>query len=70
MSEHDETPSDIIEISRMNGDFKKNYGALLGAFLYLRSLSAARGRSMFWVGIASSSWSVIAAWLTKCGVAW
>jgi hypothetical protein len=50
MSERNGMPSDIIEISRMNGDFKNNYRTLLGALLYLRSVSAARGRSLLWVG--------------------
>lgn len=30
--------SDLVEIARRNGDFKRNYGTLLGALLYLRSL--------------------------------
>ena len=33
------------------GDFKKNYGKLIGAYLYLRSISAARGRSPVWTGL-------------------
>jgi hypothetical protein len=36
--------SELVEISKLNGDFKKNYGKLIGAYLYLRSVSAARGR--------------------------
>lgn len=36
--------SDLVEIARRNGDFRRNYGTLIGAFLYLRSLNAARGR--------------------------
>ena len=43
--------SDLVEIARRNGDFKRNYGTILGAFLYLRSLSAARARSFGWVGL-------------------
>jgi hypothetical protein len=39
--------SELVEISKLNGDFKKNYGMLIGAYLYLRSISAARGRSFF-----------------------
>jgi hypothetical protein len=42
--------SDLAEIAKRNGDFKKNYGTVIGAYLYLRSLSAARGRSFFWAG--------------------
>lgn len=40
--------SELVEISKLNGDFRKNYGKLIGAFLYLRSISAARGRSVLW----------------------
>ena len=43
--------SDLVEISKLNGDFRKNYGKVLGAILYLRSVSAARGRSLFWSGL-------------------
>ena len=44
--------SDLVEIARRNGDFRRNYGTLIGAFLYLRSLSAAaaRGRPSLWGG--------------------
>jgi hypothetical protein len=43
--------SELVEISKLNGDFKKNYGRLIGAYLYLRSINAARGRSFFWTGV-------------------
>ena len=39
--------SELVEISKLNGDFKKNYGKLIGGYLYLRSVSAARGRPYF-----------------------
>ena len=39
--------SELVEISRLNGDFKRNYGKLIGAFLYLRSISAARASFFF-----------------------
>ena len=32
--------SELVEISKLNGDFRRNYGKLIGAFLYLRSISA------------------------------
>ena len=31
--------SELVEISKLNGDFRKNYGKLIGALLYLRSVS-------------------------------
>ncbi|MBI5320782.1 hypothetical protein [Bradyrhizobium sp.] len=43
--------SDLVEIARRNGDFRRNYGTLIGAFLYLRSLSAARGSPVSWTGL-------------------
>ena len=39
--------SELVEISKLNGSFKRNYGRFIGAYLYLRSISAARGRSFF-----------------------
>jgi hypothetical protein len=42
--------SELVQISKLNGDFKRNYGRLLGAYLYLRSISAVRGRSYVWPG--------------------
>ena len=58
MSEHS---SELVEISRLNGDFKRNYGKLIGAFLYLRSISAARGRPSIWM--VASWFSSLPAWL-------
>jgi hypothetical protein len=43
--------SDLVEIAKRNGEFRKNYGPWLGAFLYLRSMSAARPRSFWWSGL-------------------
>ena len=57
--------SELVEISKLNGDFRKNYGKLVGAFLYLRSVSAARGRPWFWAGLISFACSVALAWLAR-----
>ena len=59
--------SELVEISRLNGDFKKNYGKLIGAFLYLRSISAARGRSFLWNGFLFALASAGLTWLEKHG---
>jgi hypothetical protein len=48
MSDREATNSDLIEIAKRNGDFRKNYGLLVGAFLYLRSINAARPRLFWW----------------------
>lgn len=63
----DETSSELSKIAKLNGDFRRNYGTLLGAFLYLRSISAARGRSWFWSGVISLVCSVVLAWLSRHG---
>jgi hypothetical protein len=62
--------SEIVEISKLNGDFKKNYGILIGAYLYLRSISAARGPSFLCSGFVSVAWSAALAWLGRHSVAW
>jgi hypothetical protein len=62
--------SELVQLSKLNGDFKKNYGKLIGACLYLRSISAARGRSYFWSGLLFALLSTALAWLTRHGLAW
>jgi hypothetical protein len=62
--------SELIEISKLNGDFRRNYGKLIGAYLYLRSVSAARGRSFIWTCLISIACSVALAWLAKYRSAW
>lgn len=59
------TVSGLVEIARQNGDFKRNYGTMIGAYLYLRSLSAVRGRSLFWTGLTSIACSAALAWLGR-----
>jgi hypothetical protein len=68
MSEQFDSPSDLVKISKLNGDFRKNYGRLLGAYLYLRSISAARRQSFFWTGLISIAWSAALAWLGRHGL--
>jgi hypothetical protein len=58
--------SELVQISKLNGDFRRNYGKLLGAYLYLRSISAARGRSLLWSALIALILSVLA-WLAKLG---
>jgi len=66
----DDPSSELAKIARLNGDFKRNYGTLLGAFLYIRSINAARGRSWFWAGLISLLYSAAMAWLGKHGFSW
>ena len=70
MAEQFSAFSDLVEISKLNGSFRKNYGRLLGAHLYLCSIKAAGGRSFFWTGLLSIACSVAFGWLTKHIVAW
>ena len=67
MAERGQHYSDIVEIARRNGDFKKNYGTLIGAFLYLCSLSAARGRTLTWTGLVLGLIAAALPWLTNLG---
>lgn len=68
MAEDAGVPTELSKIARLNGDFKRNYGTLLGAFLYLRSVSAARGRSWLWGGLFSLVCSAVLGWLSKHGL--
>ena len=61
--------SELVEISKLNGDFKKNYGKLIGAYLYLRSVSAARGRPYLWCGLLVVVFSTALTWLMR-GLLW
>ena len=63
-------PSDLVEIAKFNSDFKKNYGKLIGAYLYLRSISAARGRSCVWTTLAIAMGSAGIGWLKKYSLGW
>jgi hypothetical protein len=63
MSEQIRSISELVEITKRNGDFRKNYGMVLGAYLYLRSISAARGRSYFWVCATLTVCSAVLTWL-------
>lgn len=70
MTEEVQATSEISKIAKLNGDFRKHYGTWLGAFLYLRSVSAVRGRSMFWSGLISASLPACFAWLWRQGSVW
>ena len=58
--------SELVEISKLNGDFRRNYGKLIGAYLYLRSISEARGRSILWHMFAVAIGSLVY-WLRTRG---
>jgi hypothetical protein len=62
--------SELVEILKFNGDLKKNYGRLIGAYLYLRSVSAVRGPAYFWRGLLLVVFSVGLTWLQRHGLSW
>ena len=62
--------SELVEISKLNGSFKRNYGRFLGAYLYLRSIRAARGGSFTRAGLISIGCSAALAWAMRHGLAW
>ena len=64
------TPSDLVAIARLNGDFRKNYGKLIGAVLYLRSISAAQGRPVLWAGLLFAVLSGALVWLEGRVLTW
>ncbi|MEY9182364.1 hypothetical protein [Bradyrhizobium sp. USDA 313] len=63
-----EISSEVSKIAKLNGEFRRNYGALLGAFLYLRSISAASGRSWLCSGLFSLVCSGVLGWLGRHGL--
>jgi hypothetical protein len=70
MTEPGQQHTDLVEIARRNGDFRRNYGILIGAFLYLRSLNAARGRPFYWLALLCALLSAALSWLDKLGSWW
>jgi hypothetical protein len=62
--------SELVEISKLNGSFKKNYGRLLGAYLYQCSIRAARGGSLMRTGVISIACSTALALMMKYGLVW
>jgi hypothetical protein len=67
MSDQSETFSELVEIEKCNGDLRKHYGKIIGAYLYLRSVSAVRGRSVLWNGLMLTAIAGALAWLEKHG---
>lgn len=65
MSGKNEPYSELVEIVKCNGDFRRHYGKIIGAYLYLQTVSASRGRSLFWNGLLFVTVSGAAAWLDK-----
>ena len=62
--------SELVAIAKLNGDFRNNYGRLIGALLYLRSISVARGRPYLLSGLLFVLLSTGAAWLQRHVLSW
>jgi hypothetical protein len=58
-----EPTSELVAIARLNGEFKRNYGRLIGAILYLSSINAMRRRPFSWIAVCGALVSVGLAWL-------
>jgi hypothetical protein len=67
MSDQQARSSDLVEIARRSGEFRKHYGVMLGAFLYLSSISAARPRSIWWSGVLTAAIGAAVVWLKNRG---
>jgi hypothetical protein len=55
--------SDLVEIAKQNGDFRKNYGPWLGALLYWLSIKATRPRSFLWQGLITVAIGSVGLWI-------
>ena len=58
-----EPASDLVEIARQNGEFRKNYGPWLGALLYWLSIKATRPRSFLWQGLVAVAIGAVGLWI-------
>ncbi|MES5483845.1 hypothetical protein QMZ05_13920 [Bradyrhizobium sp. INPA03-11B] len=67
VANHEARSSDLVEIARRSGEFRKHYGVALGAFLYLSSISAARPRSIWWSGVLTALIGAVALWIKSRG---
>jgi len=70
MCEQFDARSELVEISKLNGSFRRNYGKLIGGYLYLRSINAIRGRSRLSSGLFFAAVSIGLVWLEKGGFLW
>jgi hypothetical protein len=62
MSDREVTYSDLVEIAKRNGHFRKNYGLLVGAILYLRSINAAGPRLFLWQSLMAAVAGTLGFW--------
>ena len=63
MSDQDGKNSNLVEIVKRNGDFRRNYGITVGALLYLSSINAARGGISWWKTLLGIAIAITTLWL-------
>lgn len=68
MANDGDTSSELSKIAKLNGDFRKNYGMVIGAILYLRTVGATRRSPWLWAGLASFAFSAALNWLGRHGL--
>lgn len=68
MSHQDAKYSDLVEIAKRNGEFRKNYGPWLGALLYWLSIRSARPRSFWLRGLLVAAPTIVITLLNKFGL--
>ena len=62
-----DTSSELSKIAKLNGDFRRNYGTLIGAILYLRTVAAARRSPWLWASLISIACSAALTYLGRYG---
>lgn len=62
--------TELVALAKLNGNFQRNYGKLIGALLYMRSVNAVSGRSSLWTGLLFTASSAVIGWFERYAVAW
>jgi hypothetical protein len=62
--------SELVAIAKLNGDFQKSYGRVIGAVLYLRSIAATGGRRVIWPGLSFAVLSAMADRVARYALRW
>jgi len=63
-------PSELVALARLNGDFQRNYGRLIGAYLYLRSIGAVTGRRYILSMLLFAVFSAFMGWFERHVLTW
>jgi hypothetical protein len=64
VSDQDMKYSELLEVLKRSGNFRKDWGLLFGAFFFHRAINAAAGRRPFlWTWLAGGGIAAATAWL-------